>query len=187
MGWKDTARRIVGPGPGLRAEYRAGFANPSSDLLDAWGGNKSYAGHSVTADKAFRLGPVFAAVSIIAETIGAMPLKVYRELDEGGQKIEAGHAPGVADAPRQAEHHDVARTTFGATTDAHLLLWGNAFLAKGRDPDTGLVDELYHLAPVLRGSRNQRRPETLLLHRPRRGRTPADPRRRTCATSWASL
>jgi HK97 family phage portal protein len=144
MGWKE---KVFGPGPGLRAEYRAGFANPSNDLLDAWGGNKSYAGHSVTADKAFRLGPVFAAVSILSETMGAMPLKVYREVDEGGQKIEARNHRAwrmLHDKPNSM----MVAHNFWATTQAHLLLWGNAFLAKGRDPATGLVEELHHLHPT---------------------------------------
>jgi HK97 family phage portal protein len=146
MGWKETARRIVGPGPGLRAEYRAGFANPSSDLLDAWGGNKTYSGHAVTAEKTFRLGPVFAAVSIISETIGMLPLKVYREVDDGGEKIEARTHRAWRMLHDKPNSMTVAHR-FWSTAVAHLLLWGNAYLFKDRDPITGLVDELYILHP----------------------------------------
>ena len=97
------------------------------------------------ADKAFRLSSVWAAVSILAETIGTLPLKVYRDL-EGAEPRSRRAASLLGHAPRQAQQHDHGPQLLVDRGGAPVL-WGNASIEKARDPETGLVEELYHLHP----------------------------------------
>ncbi len=126
------------------AEFRSPstLANPSADLIEAFAGGTSYSGKRVTVKGAFGLAPVWSAVSIIAETIGALPLKVYRTFDEDNRIEARDHRTWrmLHDAPNSA----MPAHRFWSTVTAHLLLWGNAFLEKRRGLD-GLVDELWLL------------------------------------------
>jgi HK97 family phage portal protein len=125
------------------AEYRAagsGLANPAGWLLDAFGTSRTFSGQRVTVDKALGIAPVWSAVSLIAETVGDLPLKVFRELNDD-ERVEASEHRAYR-MLHGAPNPVVPAHRFWSTATAHLLLWGNAFVEKLRG-DSGLVEELW--------------------------------------------
>jgi HK97 family phage portal protein len=133
-----TSRRL----DALEAEFRATstLANPSPELLNAFGAGTTQAGERVTVDKAMGLSGVWSAVTLIAETLGMLPLKVYRS-DENGDPIEATQHRAwriLHDRPNAITEASV----FWTTTALHRLLWGNIFIETERGPD-GLVNQLW--------------------------------------------
>jgi HK97 family phage portal protein len=125
------------------AEYRSAtstLANPSADLINAFSGSPANSGERVTVDKAMGLADVWAAVTLISQTIAGLPFKVYRT-DENDDPVEARTHRAwrlIHDSPNDAQTAD----TFWGTVVIHLLLWGNAFIRTERGAD-GLVDELW--------------------------------------------
>ena len=132
----------------LRAEQqpeRRSLQFPTQDLLDAFGATQSYAGQRVTAEKALGLGSVWGAVSTISEEVGQLPLKVYRQVDGDGGKVEARtHRMWRVLHDKPNSHTPADR--FWSTVTTHLLLWGNAYIRKVRGAD-GVVEELWLIHP----------------------------------------
>lgn len=146
---QETVRQ--GDGRVYAREYRmAGLANPPDWLFDAWGGSKTQAGERVSVDGSMAIADVFAAVSIIAETISTLPLKVFRDLSQ----VPTVSSDGIDEATQHRAYrmlHDmpnpyVPAHRFWSTVAAHQLLWGNWFIEKLRGVD-GLVAELRLLHP----------------------------------------
>jgi HK97 family phage portal protein len=123
-----------------KGEDRSTLANPDPFLIDAFGTTASYSGQRVTVDKALRLAAVFGAVKLISETVGMLPLKVYKDLGEGDREEARTHRCWTMlhdqPNPMQPAHR------FWATACAHYLLWGNVFIEKLRG-QLGLVEELW--------------------------------------------
>lgn len=126
-----------------RAGGTSGFAFPSDDLIDSLTAGGTLAGEKIDASTAMRISDVFTAVNIIAEEVGGLPLKVFRQV--GDATIEA------TDHRAYRMLHDAPNPTqpafrFWSTLATHLLLWGNAYIEKLRDAN-GLVSELWLLHP----------------------------------------
>lgn len=150
------------------AEFRSfsTLRNPSSDLVSAFTTSASYSGERITVHDAFGLGPVFAAVSIIAELVGTLPFKVFRMVDsddqDGGERVEARQHRMwrvIHDAPNPVMPAD----RFWSTVTAHLLLWGNAYIEKERD-ELGLVQSLWLLDPAQVGVKWDGRQKTFVSY-----------------------
>jgi len=135
----------------MLAEYRmASLAQPQSFMFDAWGGGTTIAGERVSVEGALAIADVFAAVNLVSEEIGKLPLKVYRDLTDS-QK------PGTAtvEAPEHRMYralHDMPNPNtpamrFWSTITGHQLLWGNWFIEKLRDQND-LVAELRLCSPA---------------------------------------
>lgn len=129
--------------PWAQEQRQSSLSEPNQDLIAALGGAVNLSGERVSAESSLRIADVFAAVSIIAETVGTLPLKVYREI--GGNVEEqpnhrAAYMLGTAPNPTMPAHR------FWATAVGHLLLWGNCFIEKLRNEE-GLVDELWLIHP----------------------------------------
>jgi len=123
----------------------SGLAMPQTWLADALGFSPSPSGKRVTPQTALGVSAVWAAVSMISGQVGQLPLKVYREVGDDGEREEArGHRAWVMLHDKPNEHTPADR--FWATVATHLLLYGNAFVRKHRDI-LGLVDELTLLNP----------------------------------------
>jgi HK97 family phage portal protein len=143
MGWLDRVAR--------GAEFRSGtsgLANPAGWLVEAMrGGSRSAAGQPVTVDRALALAPFYAGVTLISETVGQLPFKVFRELEDGEKVTARDHRSWrmLHDQPNPV----TPAHRFWSTVTAHLILWGNAFLEKERDPLTGLVTSLWIVEPQL--------------------------------------
>lgn len=126
-----------------RTEKRSGFAQPSDEVLDAFGVGKSISGESVNSETAMRMADVFTAVNIIAELVGSLPLKVYRQVGDDTITADDHRAYRLLhDAPNPEQ----PAFRFWSVLTTHLLLWGNAYIEKLRD-EQGLVSELWLLHP----------------------------------------
>lgn len=125
------------------AEFRSlsGLANPAGWLLDTLGGGRTSSGQRVNANTALALAPFFAGVTLIAESVGGLPFKVFRELEDGEKVPARDHRAWrmIHDKPNPI----TPAHRFWSTVTGHLILWGNAFIEKVRDPATGLVTELW--------------------------------------------
>jgi len=159
---------------GAGREGRSGLENPTSAFLDAIGGAPTYSGKSVTVESSLQLVPVFAAVSRIAGSIGSLPLVVYRRLEQGRERA-TNHRTWrlLHDQPNS----NMAADEVWELVATHLLLWGNAYLAKLRDGN-GNVSELIPLRPnrvepiadggvryfILDGKKEERHTDADVLH-----------------------
>lgn len=133
---------------GAGAERRAvsGVSNPASWLLELLGpdGAETYSGKAVSVATATELVPVFSATSLLAGGVGSLPLITYRRQSGEGRERAGNHRMYrlLHDRPNEL----MAADELWEVVTAHLVLWGNSFLAKGRGDD-GLVNELVPLSP----------------------------------------
>jgi HK97 family phage portal protein len=122
----------------------SGLTYPSEWLADSLSTGASPSGKRVTVQNALGVAPVWAAVSLISEQIGQLPLKVYKQVD--GDRVEArSHRAWSLLHDKPNEYTPADR--FWATVTTQLLLYGNAFIRKHRD-GLGLVDELVLMNPA---------------------------------------
>jgi HK97 family phage portal protein len=121
----------------------SGLTYPSEWLAESFSAGPTPSGKRVTVQNALGVAPLWAAVSLIAEQVGQLPLKVYKQVD--GDRVEArSHRAWSLLHDKPNEYTPADR--FWATVTAQLLLYGNAFIRKHRD-GLGLVDELVLMNP----------------------------------------
>jgi HK97 family phage portal protein len=128
---------------------RRSLENPRISLSDpeAWeifGGTKTSSGQRVNETTALGLVAVFACVRVLAETVGSMPLVVYKRLKGGGKERATDH-------PNHQVLHDRANSEqtsmqWRETGMGHLGLRGNAFSEKVYD-GRGRLAELIPIRP----------------------------------------
>lgn len=92
-----------------------------SSLLDLTG---STAEETVSVDRALGLDAVWAAVRLIAETGGSLPLRTYRETASQRFEVDDHPAPLLSRAPNR----ESSAVEVWSQVLAHLTLWGNAFV-----------------------------------------------------------
>lgn len=108
-------------------------------------GNYSVAGKRVTPQKAYGLPPVLRGIRLYSETIGSLPIIVYR-----GDPANPDTRTVVADAP---QYQLLARKPNGLQTPfdfkayiiSSILGFGNAFILKAKS--RGAVQELWPIDP----------------------------------------
>lgn len=136
--------RVAGA-PEYRVTPTATLSNAPEWLINAFTSTATtYSGQTVSLDKALTLTPFRSAVQLISETVGLLPLKVYRDIDDGEKDAARGHR-----AWRMLHDKPNASTPAGrfwSTVATDLLIYGNAYLQKLRDPG-GLVVELWRRDP----------------------------------------
>jgi HK97 family phage portal protein len=121
-----------------RAAPTATMDNPPVWLLDSLGASPVDSGKRVTVTNAMGLIPVYSAVSMIAECVGTLPFKVYRQVDDGVREEARGHHAWRL--LNQKPNSSTPAGRFWSTVTAHLLLYGNAFIEKvGRGPNMELL------------------------------------------------
>lgn len=127
------------------SRYRgAGGSTPEwfiASMLDGW---KSATGLSVSPESALGVTAVYAAHRVISETLGSLPIGVYRRRENGAKQSEDGHS-----AYRLL--HDEANPEMSAmvlreSLMAHILGWGNAYAEIEWDRG-GRPKALWPLAP----------------------------------------
>lgn len=116
---------------------------------DPWGAyssipTDSYAGQFVTPESALALAAVYGAVSLVSETNGTMPLEVIDTRATSGERVVRGG--NLAAMLQHAPNADMSGVDVWVMVYAHLMLRGNAYLAKLRGPD-GVVNELLPIMP----------------------------------------
>lgn len=124
----------VDPEAYLRAwnttEPSVSLNDPSTSLVEAISyfesGPETASGVRVSPETALRYIAVFAAVRYLAESIGSLPMKVYRK--EGRSRIEVSEADDrraylLGEEPNPFQ----GAMTFWETLIGHANLWGNAY------------------------------------------------------------
>lgn len=98
---------------------------PVSQTPDVmWNVPQSHAGVEVTEEGSLSLSAVFAAVNLLSQVLGALPLKVYRQ--QGKDKTEALNDAGyrvLACSPNP----EMTPITCRSVMEFHRLLWGNGY------------------------------------------------------------
>ena len=105
--------------------------NETQWLLQMLQGPRSHSGAFVSVDNAMGNSAVFDAVRIVSESIGMMPLFLYKQSAAGGKSKDTNH-------PVYALLHDqpnpfMTSQTLRETLTGHLLTWGNAYAEIQRD------------------------------------------------------
>jgi HK97 family phage portal protein len=96
----------------------------------------------MTPAKALAIGDVWAAVRCLADAASSLPLHVYRRADDGArQRVSTGRLVDLLDRPGPA----TSQADLISSLMAHLLIYGNGYLAKYRD--AGEVVQLGLLEP----------------------------------------
>jgi len=93
------------------------------DLFTA--GNRSVAGHAITPENSLRISGWYAGIQIITGAVSSLPVITYRRLKNGGKERATDH-------PVYRLLHDqpnpwMTPTEYFENSQAHVLLWGNAF------------------------------------------------------------
>lgn len=122
----EPPRAVIPP----TVEERASPENPSTPLSnpDAWlsyafGAYPTKAGASVTPETAMRFNTVYACITLIAETMGQMPLVLYRATDGGREVVRDHPAARVVQNPNPA----LTRYRWIELQTGHALSWGGGY------------------------------------------------------------
>lgn len=111
--------------------------------IDWWSVRRSLTGIRINEDTAITLTAVYRAVSIIASTIGALPLHVKRTNQFGEESIEESPQTAII---WHRPNPEMTRITFWETVVGHEVLNGNAYIFVVKNAD-GRALELWPLAP----------------------------------------
>ena len=104
---------------------------------------RSISGANINEFSAMRVSAVYACVRILAESIAALPLHVYKYTDSGKERVPNTRLYFLLhDAPNE----EMTSFIFRETLMTHLLLYGNCYAQILRN-DSGGVIGLYPLLP----------------------------------------
>lgn len=120
-----------------------GHLNVDTELLRVVASTAS--GKHVTVDSALQLSAVFSCVSLIAETVSTLPLKVYRRKDDGSRELAKEH-PLYALLCR-SPNYEQTPARYLLMVAASICLWGNSFTEIIRSPITKRIISLNPLLP----------------------------------------
>jgi HK97 family phage portal protein len=107
--------------------------------------SSTYSGQTITPESALALPAIMGAVALVSEHNGVMPLETIDMRATSGRRLVEGG--WLAPMLRFAPNEDQSGADLWTMVNAHLMLRGNAYLAKVRDP-RGLISELYPLHPA---------------------------------------
>ena len=102
-------------------------------------------GEKVDEQSAMQISTVYACVRLLAETVAALPLHLYRYTDGGKGKESAFDHPLYRILYRQP-NDEMSSFIWRETMMTHLLLWGNAYSQIIRDGRNNVLG-LYTLLP----------------------------------------
>jgi HK97 family phage portal protein len=135
-----------GPVSGVFGHYEDGgtTTSPSAWLVNLGAGAKTAAGVPIDEWVAEGMPAVYACVHAISETVGQLPLKLYRKTDSG-RKVADDH-------PLYAILHDLPNPEMTAIQvrelmTRHLAMWGRAYAFIQRDA-SGEVQALWPIHPT---------------------------------------
>lgn len=122
----------------------SGLENPKPWLERLLLGAPTASGVRVDEQSALRMVAVWACVRVIAETVAALPLPVYRRLARGRERV---YDHQVYRLLNQQPNPEVTPMTFREAATAHALTWGNAYIYILRRRYTGDPESLWLLLP----------------------------------------
>ena len=105
----------------------------------------SNAGENVDEKSALQIATVYACVRLLAESVAALPLHLYRETQDGNGKEQATDHPLYKILYRQP-NPEMTSFSYREAVMMHLLLWGNSYSQIIRDGKNGVLG-LYPLLP----------------------------------------
>lgn len=118
-------------------KYLSGIFGPSHSVSgnDSWvhrliGGGPTHAGVRVSEFTALNLTVVYRAISLISDSIGMLPLQLFRRTDKG--QVEAREHPTYR-AIYSAPNEQMTSFIWRQTQQQHALLWGNGYAAVERN------------------------------------------------------
>lgn len=114
-------------------------------LLDEdYGSGRGASGVRITPDTAIQTTAVLGCSRVLAESVAALPIRLYRRKEDGGKERVTDH-PLAQILGRQPNGW---QTSFEwlETSMLHLCLWGNAY-SEIRSGTAGAVSELWPLHP----------------------------------------
>ncbi|WP_281405973.1 MULTISPECIES: phage portal protein [unclassified Mesorhizobium] len=82
----------------------------------------------LTPDVAMQLGTVWSCVRLLSETIGTLPLGVYRKDAQGKRTADSAH--GLYGLIHDSPNADMTAAEFWEAAVANLCLWGNFYAEK---------------------------------------------------------
>lgn len=107
----------------------------------------THAGVDVTQQNALTYIPVFAAIRIISEAIGQLPLLIYYgSKGDLGNDVELAETHPAFDLLRESPNDEMTAATFKETMQAHVVSWGNGY-ARIKFDNGGRPRELWPLLP----------------------------------------
>jgi HK97 family phage portal protein len=127
----------------LRPERRYSLADLDAEMDRAVGGTPAGAGMYVDANAAMTSAVVFACVKVLAESIAALPLLVYRRLPGGGKERAPEHR--LYPILHDLSNPEMTAYELRAALVGHVCLWGNAYCEIERS-DAG-INALWPLRP----------------------------------------
>ena len=145
---RSKRRTVLGSIRGAIAHYRESRSTLASP--DAWltswfrGGSATFSGVNVNETTALNYTAVYAAVQILANTIGSLPLEIRRTA-AGGFSDEAREHP-LWDILHDAANPEMDAMQFRETLQGHVATWGNAYAHQIRDA-AGRLEALWPLRP----------------------------------------
>ncbi len=98
-------------------------------LLDGGG---VFTGKGVSVDKAMGFVPVMAAIRLLSETIGSLPLAVYQRLERGKQINPFHRAYGLL---HDQANPEMSSMIFREVIQSQALAWGTGYAEIERDSD----------------------------------------------------
>jgi len=107
---------------------------------------KADSGERVDEKSAMQIATVYACVRLLAETIAALPLHLYRQTDGSGSSKERATNHPLYKLLYRQPNPEMTSFSFRETMMTHLLLWGNAYAQIIRDGKNGIL-ALYPLFP----------------------------------------
>jgi HK97 family phage portal protein len=100
-------------------------------------------GTTVTPVTALMNVNVWACCRVLSDAAASCPLHVYRLADDGSRRRVRGRTAELLERPAE----DTVQADLVSTLMLHLLLYGNGYLGKYRDPD-GRVEQLLPIDPT---------------------------------------
>jgi HK97 family phage portal protein len=119
--------------------------HPAEYMLEGFGGPVTASGVRVTGEGALGIPSVYAAVSLISETIGHFPVKLLRS--KNGNKEEDRTHP-LWSVLHDLPNPELTAIEMRSAQQGHLMLRGNAYAEIERDT-SGRVKALWPLRPDL--------------------------------------
>jgi len=150
MGLRESITRALAP---LGAEQRTGTWGELNAFFDQIkNGTADVAGKRVTPDTAMSgTAAVHAAVGLLAETIGSLPLLTYQRQDDRNRLRVAAvpvRWPGsLARMLHDGPNPEMSGQEYWENVEGHVCLWGNHYSYIVRDGFSGRPTELWPLDP----------------------------------------
>lgn len=118
--------------------------NPADWFMDALGYSESASGEKVSHQKTLGLSPYYCGVRMISETVGSLPLNVYKRRPVRGQDVWRDHPAHFL--LHSEPNPEMTAMSFRQTLCGHAIGYGNAYAEIVRRGD-GMPAQLWPLGP----------------------------------------